>query len=883
MSECVACHGTGKVTCSKCDGKTTIECDRCEGHGHCQRCDSNGEIACRTCHGGGKTESWSKCPVCNYGRVTNTRWINCSHCHGEGKFYDDRYRSGIRECSYCDGRGQVKEQYEELCPNCHGEHVKRIEKTCRTCHGTGKEKCPRCGGREHEKCSKCGGTGIVTCDKCGGAREVVCGACEGTGNIDVEAMCTSLVNVADELQLSIYKDRVNQDMAAVIFDAANRGVGVAAYIASCLLEEKRYEKLTGGKTSGDYLDISSDAGEMFANYILRVEGLGELDEEDYISFKTWADKGFVPALEILAVQHLIGLDDKECFDEDEYEPRSFFYEGKEAGKDLQKSLEYWKRIIDVKNSNTWNEATIKMAELHVKYLPAIINGDRRAMLTLGQSLLELDNAAVGTRLDAIYLGDHWFDQVVESGDYQLIREVTKCYWDRGMYGHAVGVFKEFSNRINGDTRDLRAMLELGEYLLGFNEEKGDDKYKSEVITIGMSLLQGVIESGDVKIVRELVKFCWDRGTVEEFGKSKGVELCQQLAEGGDGVSQSMFGEYLRVRTSKEGGVKDDYRLALIYLYMAADQGNVSATRRLGHLYRDGNYVEKSRKNANALYVRAAKAGDGWSLYEIGKCYLDGVVVKKNRAEAKRLLKLAADKGIDDAKKLLVTLYDLKEEKVNGPSGIVVGKPDNSSLPKFLKKDYKRADDGKPTKVNERRKRRQKIVRCIQILFGILWRLALAVGIGFLFWWWFEGFNKEALPGMLEQVKGIRGGISRNLSLAMMVSGGTFVASYLLTFLLSKVSISFRGVVQVVSSIMGGLSATALILSGHWCVGGWMAIALICAISYKFENKVHESAWRWILMGIAFLVSGGFGINDNWIISSVLTFVAFGLVVETDDD
>ena len=97
------------------------------------------------------------------------------------------------------------------------------------------------------------------------------------------------------------------------------------------------------------------------------------------------------------------------------------------------------------------------------------------------------------------------------------------------------------------------------------------------------------------------------------------------------------------------------------------------------------------------------------------------------------------------------------------------------------------------------------------------------------------------------------------------------------------SISFRGVVQVVSSIIGGLSAAVLILSGHWCVGGWMAIALACAISYKFENKVHESAWRWILMGIALLVSGGFGMNDNWIISSVLTFVAFGLVVETDDN
>ena len=175
------------------------------------------------------------------------------------------------------------------------------------------------------------------------------------------------------------------------------------------------------------------------------------------------------------------------------------------------------------------------------------------------------------------------------------------------------------------------------------------------------------------------------------------------------------------------------------------------------------------------------------------------------------------------------------------------------------------------------------VQKAKIILGVLWRLPIAFAIGFLFWWWFEGSNKEALLGMLEQLKGLRGGISKNLSLALMVSGGTFVALYLLTFILSKVSFSFEGVVQVLSSLISCVPAIVLISSGHWSVGGWMALVIVCAISTKFDGKAHESWWRWVLMSIGLWVSGVFGMNGNWIISSVITAVAFGLVVKGDDD
>lgn len=182
---------------------------------------------------------------------------------------------------------------------------------------------------------------------------------------------------------------------------------------------------------------------------------------------------------------------------------------------------------------------------------------------------------------------------------------------------------------------------------------------------------------------------------------------------------------------------------------------------------------------------------------------------------------------------------------------------------------------------EKEQARQRAKRRVRIILGILWRIPLSIAVGFLFWWWFEGFNKEVLPGMLEQVKGIRGGISKNLSLALMVSGGSFVALYLLSFILSKVSISFEGVVQVLSSLIACVPAVVLITSGHWGVGGWMVLVIVCAISAKFEGKAHDSWWRWILMSIGLWVSGGFGMNGNWIISSVITAFSMGILLKDE--
>lgn len=175
MSECEKCHGTGKVACSKCGGETKVKCEKCNGKGkfkNCIQCNSTGEEECSKCDGTGKERN--RCPVCEFGKVEKTRWINCSECHGTGR----RPSRPSESCYECHGRGQVKETYEEICPNCHGEYLRETDKPCTACGGTGKVSCSRCEGTGHAKCQKCGGTGKTQCDECGGEGNLKCPDCE---------------------------------------------------------------------------------------------------------------------------------------------------------------------------------------------------------------------------------------------------------------------------------------------------------------------------------------------------------------------------------------------------------------------------------------------------------------------------------------------------------------------------------------------------------------------------------------------------------------------------------------------------------------------------------------------------------------------------------
>ena len=159
------------------------KCVCCEGTGKvaCKTCNGEGKIACSVCGGNGREVS--VCPTCKKGYVPDPR------------SFDD--------------------EATLVCPDCHGEWQKDIG-PCKSCNGTGK----------------------ISCETCDGSGKVWCEFCNGTGSVNIESICKSLINVAvefgDEFEIKdivIYKERIDSNMAIAIFDAAKRGVGIAAYVA----------------------------------------------------------------------------------------------------------------------------------------------------------------------------------------------------------------------------------------------------------------------------------------------------------------------------------------------------------------------------------------------------------------------------------------------------------------------------------------------------------------------------------------------------------------------------------------------------------------------------------------------------------------------------
>ncbi len=190
--ECSTCHGAGVVTCPNCSGKKELECSNCHGKGHfdtCSHCRSTGKETCSDCGGTGKVGV--DCPVCHHGYIQRTRMVNCSRCLGKGAIYYDnngnltdergaaRSHGRRRICPTCEGRGQVEESYDDICPKCNGDYKgSKGEKTCGSCGGTGERICSSCDGSGKMKCRVCGGSGKNDCHKCSGTGSVKCPECK---------------------------------------------------------------------------------------------------------------------------------------------------------------------------------------------------------------------------------------------------------------------------------------------------------------------------------------------------------------------------------------------------------------------------------------------------------------------------------------------------------------------------------------------------------------------------------------------------------------------------------------------------------------------------------------------------------------------------------
>ncbi|MGB0921483.1 MAG: tetratricopeptide repeat protein [Alphaproteobacteria bacterium] len=103
--------------------------------------------------------------------------------------------------------------------------------------------------------------------------------------------------------------------------------------------------------------------------------------------------------------------------------------------------------------------------------------------------------------------------------------------------------------------------------------------------------------------------------------------------------------------------KGDYQAAHDLWQPLADQGNPSAQRNLGHLYRRGLGVERDAAQARDLYENAARQGLAGAQANLGRMYLRGDGIEQDYDKAFHWLTQASRLGHVSARYRLATMHD----------------------------------------------------------------------------------------------------------------------------------------------------------------------------------------------------------------------------------
>lgn len=325
---CPACHG--KKKCPVCGGTKKRKCTRCNGHGK------------------------ENCPVCHYGHITKTRRRMCTHCHGKGVVFELEVEEEVEvrltdayQCKECNGEGEIIEEYEELCPNCHGDY------------------------KEYKKCTACKGKKTVDCYTCHGTGELLCPLCEGKGFSTIEEVCSTINEWISADGIGAFTGDWGEswigEFFTVLTDAANHGVGIAMYVLGLFYK--------GNGRGDNYYDIQCDMGKA-ATWFHKAAEHGVADAQ-----VAWGDI----------------LESGECGVERDYSEAFKWYEKAAALRHpiaLMKvaeryvdfgmhdeALAYFKIITEEshKHPEDWCDGDVRCAEKHVEMLPRIINNDSDAI------------------------------------------------------------------------------------------------------------------------------------------------------------------------------------------------------------------------------------------------------------------------------------------------------------------------------------------------------------------------------------------------------------------------------------------------------------------------------------------------------------------------
>jgi TPR repeat protein len=144
-----------------------------------------------------------------------------------------------------------------------------------------------------------------------------------------------------------------------------------------------------------------------------------------------------------------------------------------------------------------------------------------------------------------------------------------------------------------------------------------------------------------------------------------IKWYRLAAEQGDSDAQGNLGVFYE----KGQGVPQDYEEAVKWFRLAANQGDADAQHRLGVMYNDGQGVHQDYKEAIKWYRLAASNGNASAQFNLALMYAKGKHIAKDYKEAVKWSRLAADQSHAAAQGLLGIMYEYGQGGVS-PNRVV---------------------------------------------------------------------------------------------------------------------------------------------------------------------------------------------------------------------
>jgi TPR repeat protein len=213
-----------------------------------------------------------------------------------------------------------------------------------------------------------------------------------------------------------------------------------------------------------------------------------------------------------------------------------------------------------------------------------------------------------------------------------------------MYHKGLGVQRNFKEAVKWYRLSAEQGYAAAQYKLGWMYEKGVSVY-----------YPWMYEEGERVPRDDVLAYMWwsicgssgDEGCVDKRNK---VEKQMSPSQ----IQRAQF--YVGLMYDDGRKVPQDYKEALKWYRLAAEQGYADAQMNLGFMYYKGHGVPQDYKEAARLYRLLSKQGFARAQYKLGGMYAEGEGVPQDYKEAARLYRLSAEQGYAFAQYFLGWMY-----------------------------------------------------------------------------------------------------------------------------------------------------------------------------------------------------------------------------------